>query len=91
MQIRWSPEAANDLSQIVQHIRKQNPGAGLRIARTMYKAVGRLNTFSNRGRLGRVDGTRELVLSPLPLIVVYRVNKIAVEIARVLHGAQQWP
>jgi hypothetical protein len=28
MQIRWSPEAANDLSQIVQRIREQNPGLG---------------------------------------------------------------
>jgi plasmid stabilization system protein ParE len=38
-----------------------------------------------------VDGTRELVLAPLPYIVVYRILKGAVEVARVLHGAQRWP
>lgn len=36
-------------------------------------------------------GTRELVLSPLPYVVVYRVKDEVVEIARVLHGAQPWP
>ncbi|MBZ5505312.1 MAG: type II toxin-antitoxin system RelE/ParE family toxin [Acidobacteriia bacterium] len=40
--------------------------------------------FPNRGRPGRV----ELPLSPLPFVVVYRVREDAVEIARLLHGAQ---
>jgi len=38
-----------------------------------------------------LEGTRELVFSPLPFVVVYRVKEEIVEIARVLHGAQQWP
>jgi plasmid stabilization system protein ParE len=32
-----------------------------------------------------------LVFTPLPFVVVYRVKQEIVEIARVLHGAQQWP
>jgi len=47
--------------------------------------------FPNRGRQGRVEGTRELVLAPLPFIVVYRVKTDAVEIVRVYHGAQDRP
>jgi plasmid stabilization system protein ParE len=43
------------------------------------------------GRPGRVAGTRELALAPLPFIVVYRVREYRVEIARILHGAQRWP
>lgn len=31
------------------------------------------------------------VLTPLPYIIVYRVLEDAVEVARVLHGAQRWP
>lgn len=91
MLVRWSPEAYNDLARIVQHIREQNPTAALRVAKTIYKGVARLKTSPRRGRPGRVDGTRELVLSPLPFVVVYRVAKNAVEVARVLHGAQRWP
>jgi toxin ParE1/3/4 len=37
-----------------------------------------------------VAGTRELVVSRTPFIVVYAVGD-AVELLRILHGAQQWP
>ncbi len=43
-----------------------------------------------RGSRGsRMD--RELVMSPLPYIVVYAVRGDAIFIVRILHGAQQWP
>jgi plasmid stabilization system protein ParE len=42
-------------------------------------------------RLGRKPRTRELVLSPLPYIVVCAVREDAIYIARILHGAQEWP
>jgi plasmid stabilization system protein ParE len=32
-----------------------------------------------------------LVFSPRPFVAVYRVKDEAVEIVRVLHGAQRWP
>jgi toxin ParE1/3/4 len=43
------------------------------------------------GRIGRVPGTRELIVGGTPWIIVYRVRADAVEIIRVLHGAQKWP
>jgi toxin ParE1/3/4 len=50
-----------------------------------------LESFPNRGRNGRIGGTRELVLAPLPYIVVYRVTTDSVEIIRIYHSAQNWP
>ena len=91
MNIRWSPEAAADFDGIVDYIKRENPSAASRVGQSLYNSVNSLESFPNRGRLGRVDGTRELVLAPLPFIVVYRVKRDAVEIARVLHGAQRWP
>ena len=91
MEIHWSPEAAADFTAMIQYIRQDNSPAALRVARTIYQAVTQLKVFPNRGRPGRVDGTRELPLSPLPFVVVYRVGEDAVEIARLLHGAQHWP
>lgn len=41
-------------------------------------------------RLGRVAGTRELVVRP-SYLMVYRVLPDAVEVLRVLHAAQRWP
>ena len=37
------------------------------------------------------EGTRELVLTPLPYIVVYTVRGDVIFVVRILHGAQQWP
>jgi len=70
MRIRWSPEAAADFARIVEYIHEQNPSAADRIAHTLYDSVGSLKSFPNRGRSGRVEGTRELVLAPLPFIVI---------------------
>ncbi len=64
---------------------------GARIDQTIYDSAGSLKSFPNKGRTGRVEGTRELALPPLPFVVVYRVLKDIVEIANVIHGAQKWP
>jgi plasmid stabilization system protein ParE len=38
--------------------------------------------------MGRVRGTREIVIHSLPYSVVYRVKEETVEITRINHGAQ---
>jgi len=48
-----------------------------------------LETIPNRGRSGRMAGTREFVVAPF--ILVYRVGADVVEILRVYHSAQDWP
>ena len=91
MEVRWSPEAADDLERIVIRVRQDNPRGARQLADTIYQRCADLRLFPNRGRRGRVAGTRELVLAPLPFIVVYRVKAEAVEIVRIYHGAQNWP
>jgi toxin ParE1/3/4 len=88
MEVRWTAPAAQDLEDIAQHIRQDNPAAAERIARALYERAVSLGSFSNRGRPGRIAGTRELVLAPY--VIVYRVTR-TVEILRVYHGAQNRP
>ena len=59
--------------------------------RTVYDAPATLLSFPNRGRPGKKEGTRELVLPSLPYLVVYTVRCDAIYVVRILHGAQQWP
>lgn len=91
MQIRWSPAAADDFSHIIEYIRRDNPQVAQRVARTIYESASSLTHFPRKGRAGRVEGTRELVLPSLPFIVVYRIVQDAVEIVNVIHGAQRYP
>jgi toxin ParE1/3/4 len=62
------------------------------VAQTIYDRAEALATDPYLGRRGRVEGTRELPLPPLPFIVVYRVleQADAIEIVNVIHGAQRW-
>ena len=93
MQIRWSPAAAEDLERIFEFIETDNPGAAQRVARTIFEHAGSIGNNPYQGRSGRVLGTRELLLPPLPFIVIYRVleHADAIEIVNVIHGAQRWP
>ena len=91
MQLRWSPAAVEDLFRIIEYIRQENAPAAQRIAKTIYESAGSLKSFPNKGRNGRVEGTREIPLPPLPFVIVYRIRRDIVEIVNVIHGAQKWP
>jgi toxin ParE1/3/4 len=92
MEIRWSIHAAEDLQRICTWIERDHPEAANRVAATIYDGVARLNIVPGLGRVSsRMSGWRELVFAPLPYIAVYRVKEQTIEIARIFHGAQDWP
>ena len=91
MQIRWSPEAADDLERIVRYIQQDKPAAAREVAGAIYQGITSLKDSPQRGRIGRIEGTRELLFTPLPYIAVYRVKDGIIEISRIYHGAQDWP
>jgi addiction module RelE/StbE family toxin len=88
MRIRSTTGAADDLERITDHIAQDNPDAALKTVRILFSRVEELTTFPLRGRRGIEEGTRELILSPLPYIAVYRVRGEEVEILHFFHGAQ---
>ena len=91
MEVRWSPEAAEDLERIGRRIQQDKPNAARSVVLTLYRGITELRTFPNRGRSGRIEGTRELVFPSLPYVAVYRLRNEAVEIVRIYHAAQDWP
>ncbi len=91
MQLRWTQAAAADLERIADYLVGQTPDRASRLVRSIYDAPETLLSFPHRGRPGKKAGTRELVLSPLPWVVVYAVRDDVVHVVRILHGAQRWP
>jgi toxin ParE1/3/4 len=91
MRVRWTFDAAQDLERISDYIAGDRPNAARNVALEILRAASSLDAFPNRGRHGRVEGTRELVLAPLPFVAVYDVLENEVRVLRILHGAQQWP
>ena len=61
MRVRWTTDAADDLERICDYIDQTSSDSARRVAATIVHGIAALRTFPNRGRLGRVEGTRELV------------------------------
>jgi toxin ParE1/3/4 len=92
MRVRWTSAATQDLDSIGDYISEQDgPRRARDVVVRIFERVETLSHLPNRGRVGRVKGTRELVLTQLPFLVVYRVAVNEVQVLRVIHGAQQWP
>lgn len=88
MRIRWTAPAAADLEQIKTYLDEHYPHLSHRTVRIIYESIRGLKAMPNRGRLGLRSGTRELILRPLPYLVVYRVKDDAIEVLHILHGSR---
>jgi addiction module RelE/StbE family toxin len=91
MRLRWTPAAADDLEVIGDYLTQHLPSFAQSTIFEIYQAILTLRSTPFRGRPGREEGTRELVLPRLPYIVVYRVKENDVEILHIFHGAQHRP
>ena len=83
--------AIEDRNKIFDFIEQDDPRAAIFVDERIEEQTKILAQFPKCGRQGRVEGTRELVITRTPYIVTYRVLDNAVRILRVLHGAQLWP
>jgi toxin ParE1/3/4 len=91
MRIRWTPAAAADLKHISDYLKERHTPYRRPTVRRLWDEIRALKQSPHLGRVGSEGGTRELVLPPLPYIVVYRVKDQVVEILRIYHGAQNRP
>jgi toxin ParE1/3/4 len=91
MRIVWTAPARQDLISLVSYVAERSPDAARNVHAAIRQRVEGLSEFPNRGRPGRIEGTRELIVVRLPYVVVYRIREGSVRILRVLHGAQNPP
>lgn len=90
MKLRWLRSGSDSLRHPVSFIAAENPSAAARVRRKIRTVVLRLGQFPQSGRVGQAPGTRELVVSGLSYVVVYRVGEDHIEILRVFHTSMNW-
>ena len=88
--LEWKATAIADLLAIIDYISDDNPDAAQALKDEIEAKTSRLPEHPQMYRVGRIDGTREMVVRP-NYIVVYADNIDTITILRVLHAAQQWP
>ena len=86
----WKPAALADRRGIIEYIARDNPLAAIELGDLLIAQAEQLDQHPTSGRIGRVKGTRELVVHP-NYILVYRIVGKTVEVLRVKHAAQRWP
>jgi addiction module RelE/StbE family toxin len=91
MKVEWTAPADNDLDEIWTHIAKDNIDAADRTADRLKDAAEGLAQHPALGRKGKLDNTRELIVSGLPYMLIYRIAGERIEILRAYHGARSWP
>jgi plasmid stabilization system protein ParE len=89
--IRWTRRAHRRLAVIGSDIGMVSPAAAGRVLDRIVQAVENLREHPARGRVGRIDGKRELVFADIPYIVAYRVTPDTVDVLTILHTSRQWP
>ncbi|HUE03327.1 MAG TPA: type II toxin-antitoxin system RelE/ParE family toxin [Bryobacteraceae bacterium] len=87
--IRWSPAAADDLEELFNYLKEHHPSLAQPTIRKLYEAARSLKRFPHRGHIGHNEGTRELIVAPMPYIIVYGVEPQVVSIFRVLHTSRE--
>ena len=83
--------AANQLRNIFEFIAADNPVAAYRTVRRIREAILLTARMPSSGRLGRVDGTREITVSGTSYLVAYKVVDNLIHVLAILHGKQEWP
>ena len=90
--IEWTEQATRQLDQAHDYIALSNSeDVASRITMRIVSSVQQLERFPTSGRVGRVQGTRELVIADTPFIAAYTIAKDRIVILALYHGAQQWP
>ncbi|MBR8384557.1 type II toxin-antitoxin system RelE/ParE family toxin [Burkholderia cenocepacia] len=88
--VEWRPRARFKLLKILSDIAELNAFAADDLASDIEQATSNLPAHPYLYRLGRVAGTREIVVHP-NYIVIYRVQPSFIEIVNVVHARQQYP
>ena len=90
MPLFWTPESVQDREGIYDFIEADNPVAAMEMDEMFSEKALRLLDHPKLGRLGRMTGTRELVVHA-NYILVYDVKGDQVRVLRLLHAARRWP
>ena len=90
--IKWTEQATQQMDQAHDYIALSNSKeVAARITMQIATSVQQLAAFPMLGRVGRVPGTRELVISNTPFIAAYAIEEADIVVLAVYHGAQPWP
>jgi toxin ParE1/3/4 len=91
MKVIWGLRAKRDLHELIAYLLDRSLQGTENVAARIQSSTELLGRMPHAGRLGRIQGSREMVVSNTPYILAYRIVSGRVRILRVYHSARRWP
>jgi addiction module RelE/StbE family toxin len=88
--VKFRPLADKDLDDIFEYISNDNLEAATNLLDELHNKISALPSHPKIYKLGRLPGTREMIVRQ-NYVVVYRESLKGVVIVRVLHTSRMWP
>jgi plasmid stabilization system protein ParE len=88
--VEWSAEASRDFEEAMEYIAFDSEAASILVATRILTAIDRLGDIPT-GHPGRVKGTYEKLVPKTAYIIAYTLSDATIGIARIIHGAHDWP
>ena len=90
MNIFWTVFAQDDLNAIFDYIVVEDQDAAIRLVRNIRTKVDALTEYPYMGKIGRVSGTRELLVDR-KYYIIYRVIDDNIHILNIIHNSRKYP
>lgn len=91
MKVRISGPGRSDLKDAFDFLHTENPRAAAATLNMLFASIRSLADLPERGRPGRIEGTREFVVTRTGHVIDYILRGDEGIILRVRHGRQHWP
>jgi toxin ParE1/3/4 len=91
MIVRFIPRAIQDLTDIADYIRSQNPSASQRVRTAILDGIEIISRYPNAGRRQSLENVRKLVIRRYPYLIYYMVDAEADELVviSIRHAARE--
>lgn len=89
--LEWSIRSSENVADIRDYIAYDNPQAALNVLAEIRRVANSLCSFPMLGHVGRRAGTREMVITRFPYLIVYRLSLKHVRILAVVHQSRKHP
>lgn len=91
MEIRFTRNAYADVDAIYDYIAADNPAMAQKVLNKIENMIDYLADHPQLGRIGKVIGTRELIVPDTPYIIAYKIDQQVIDILAIIHSKTRWP
>jgi toxin ParE1/3/4 len=89
MRVRYTPQARNDLTQILAYLIERSPGGARNVRSAIDRTIQLIGEHPHAGRLAGEQGTRVLPAGRYPYLIYWSIEAGEAWIVHIRHAARR--